>query len=98
MLEDDVTSSGRPIFLRALRSAVARVPLWMLCWFVPFLLALVLTLPWLTWFDSALGDRYEATPVRVLSGSVADRALPLLLKGLSFAEHRGRPVSSPSRD
>lgn len=58
MLEDDVTSSGRPIFLRALRSAVVRVPLWMLCWFVPFLLALVLTLPWLTWFDSTLENRY----------------------------------------
>jgi hypothetical protein len=63
MLEDDVTSSGRPISLRALRSAVTRMPLWMLCWFVPFLLGLVLTLPWLTWFDGTLEHRYEAGSV-----------------------------------
>jgi len=63
MLEDDVTSSGRPISLRALRSAVARMPLWMLCWFVPFLLGLVLTLPWMTWFDGTLENRYESGSV-----------------------------------
>jgi len=63
MLEDDITSSGRPISLRALRSSVTRMPLWLLCWFVPFVLGLVLALPWMTWFDTTLEGNYEAGSV-----------------------------------
>ena len=63
MLEDDITSSRRPIFLRAIRASLGRAPLWLLCWVVPFLLALVVAVPWMGWFDGALANRYEPRSV-----------------------------------
>ncbi len=59
MLEDDITSSRRPIFLRALRNAIGRTPLWLLCWTVFLVLGFVVTLPWMGWFDATLANRYE---------------------------------------
>jgi hypothetical protein len=50
MLDDEITSSRRPIFLRALRAAFGRAPQWLFCWFVPLLLGLTLVEPWMSWF------------------------------------------------
>jgi len=58
MLEEDITSSRRPVFLRGLRSAFARVPLLLLCWSVPLLLSLALVGPWMEWFSATIAHRY----------------------------------------
>jgi len=63
MLEDDVTSSRRPVFLRALRAAVGRAPLWLLAWLVPLLLGLALVGPWFTWFGDRLAHAYAPKSV-----------------------------------
>ena len=57
MADKDLTT-GRPIFLRALGSSTRRIPLWLLCWVVMLLLALVVALPWMDWFAETLGNRY----------------------------------------
>ena len=54
MLDEDIASGRRPIFLRALRAALGRVPLWLLTWAVGLCLASVLVLPWTRWFASRL--------------------------------------------
>ena len=55
----ELESSGS-IFSRALFSAMGRVPIWLVIWFSMFLLALVVALPWYTWIDDTVGNRYEA--------------------------------------
>ena len=47
------------VFLRALRAAVGRFPLWFLTWLAPLLLALVLVAPWMAWFGRTLPHAYE---------------------------------------
>lgn len=47
-----------PVFSRALFSAMGRVPIWLLVWTVMLFLALVVALPWYTWFDDTIGNRY----------------------------------------
>ena len=58
MLEEEITSSGRPVFLRALRSALGRVPLWGLTWGVGLVAALVLVVPWAGWVASVAEHRF----------------------------------------
>ncbi len=59
MFEADDPSLGRPIFLRGIRSSLARVPLWLLSWFVPLLFALVLAIAWGAGIAQAIENRYE---------------------------------------
>jgi hypothetical protein len=70
VLEDDITSSGRPLFLRALRAALARPPLFLLAWGVPLLLALVVVGPWMGWTSGTLANRYEPGSVRASMSEV----------------------------
>jgi hypothetical protein len=60
------TPSRFPVFLLGLRAAVGRVPLWLLCWAVPFVLAGALAFPFVDWFGETLDHRYE--PGSVLAG------------------------------
>ena len=55
---DDPTTSRGPVFLAAIRGALGRVPVWLLCWFVGFLLALGAAAPWAGWFGEVLAHRY----------------------------------------
>ncbi|MEM7306782.1 MAG: hypothetical protein AAF682_08930 [Planctomycetota bacterium] len=48
-----------PVFLAALRAAAARVPVWLLCWLVPLLLAAAVAAPWVDWFAETAANRYE---------------------------------------
>ncbi len=59
VIDDDLTLPRRPVFWGALRHALGRVPVWLFCWLVPLLLALVLAVPWRGWYDTALAHRYE---------------------------------------
>ncbi|MCP3914537.1 MAG: hypothetical protein GY711_03145 [bacterium] len=45
------------LFLRAIRGAAARAPLWVTTWFVISLLALLVAAPWHGWFTEALANR-----------------------------------------
>jgi len=63
MLEDDITSSRRPVFLRALRSALGRTPLWLVSWLVPLGFGLVLVGPWMSWFGDNAAHAYPAKSV-----------------------------------
>jgi len=45
-------------FWHSLRASARRAPLWLFCWSVPFLLAVVLALPWRDWFGSTLGSSH----------------------------------------
>ncbi len=58
MLEEDITNSRRPVFLRALRAAFARVPLLLVCWGAPLLVGLVLVAPWMGWFSATTANQY----------------------------------------
>ncbi len=60
MAEFDDPPRRGPIFLRALRSALARVPLWLLCWILSLLLALALAAPFGEKFARATEHRYAA--------------------------------------
>ncbi len=54
----DTTESGA-VSLRALVSALARVPLWLVTWGTLTLLALIVALPWFTWFEQEIGHSYR---------------------------------------
>lgn len=47
------------LFLRSLRMALGRTPLWLMTSLLILLLALPLALPWVGWFDSSLAHHYE---------------------------------------
>ena len=47
------------IFLRSLRMALGRPPLWLMSSLLIVLLALPLALPWAEWFDATLANRYQ---------------------------------------
>lgn len=47
------------LFLRAIRIALGRTPLWLVTWAALSLLALVAALPWYDWFAGVPGSRYE---------------------------------------
>lgn len=57
--ETDFSAPRGPIFLHALRGALGRTPLWLLCWFVPLVAALALAVPWASWFGGAVDHAYE---------------------------------------
>jgi len=52
-----------PVFVRALISALGRVPQWLLLWGLTFTLALVAALPWFAWLEGVVEHRYEAGSV-----------------------------------
>ena len=54
----ELESTG-PVFTRALLSALARVPIWLLVWSLTFLLALAVALPWYSWLHDVVSHRYE---------------------------------------
>ena len=45
-------------FWHSLRAAGRRPALWLFCWSLPFVLAVVLALPWKAWFSSTLDSTY----------------------------------------
>ncbi|MCZ6596724.1 MAG: hypothetical protein O7B99_03710 [Planctomycetota bacterium] len=57
----DERDPDRPglVFLAALRGALGRTPLWIVCWAVPLCLALVIAVSWKSWLSDALEHRYE---------------------------------------
>ncbi len=57
-LDDDASRSRVPVFLRALRVALGRTPLWLLTWLAPLLLALALVSPWMAWFSQTTTHAY----------------------------------------
>jgi hypothetical protein len=54
----ELEASG-PVFSRALFSAMARVPIWLIIWLVLLVLSLAVALPWHSWFGQTVGQRYE---------------------------------------
>jgi hypothetical protein len=63
-----IATTGKPVFLRALRVTASRPPIWILGAGLTGLLALVAAAPWFDWFESRLADRYEpGTQIRELS-------------------------------
>ena len=70
LLDDDLTGPRPPVFLGALRHALGRTPVWLLCWLVPLLLALALAVPWRGFYDGVLAHRYE--PLSVLASMDQD--------------------------
>jgi len=50
---------GGIVFLRALRSAATRPPVWLTCWGLVMLLALVAASPWFSYFEKAISRHYE---------------------------------------
>ena len=59
LVDDDITGPRPPVFWSALKTSLGRTPVWLFCWLVPLLLALVLSVPWRGWFDRTLEKRYE---------------------------------------
>jgi hypothetical protein len=46
------------LFLRALRAALGRMPLWLTTWFLLFALAFLVAMPWYIWYGDALDHNY----------------------------------------
>ena len=65
MLDEDITSGRRPIFLRALRAALGRAPLWLVTWALGLCAATILALPWARWF--ALSTQHAYAPGEILA-------------------------------
>jgi hypothetical protein len=59
LLDDDLTGPRPPVFVGALRTTLGRTPIWLLCWAVPLVLALVLAVPWRGFYAGVLEHRYE---------------------------------------
>jgi len=59
LLDDDLTGPRPPVFLGALRHALGRTPVWLLCWLVTLLLALTLAVPWRGFYAGILAHHYE---------------------------------------
>ncbi len=51
----DEDERKRPVIFQALRTALGRPPIWLACWLLAFLPALVLALPWLGALRDAIG-------------------------------------------
>ncbi len=85
MIDDDIPITRRAIFWAALRTALGRTPVWLFCWLVPMLLALVLAVPWRGWIDGAVQSRYEPGSVLVSMNEVFrfdhERELSALRRG-----------------
>jgi len=47
------------LFLRALRAALGRTPLWLTTWFLLFGLAFLVAMPWYIWYGDALDHSYR---------------------------------------
>lgn len=58
----ELEASG-PVFSRALFSAMGRVPIWFVVWATLLLFSLAVALPWHSWFEGAIGQRYAAGSV-----------------------------------
>jgi hypothetical protein len=58
LLDDDLTGPQPPVAWSALRNALAKVPVWLVCWVVPLGLASAVTLPWHGFYAEALAQRY----------------------------------------
>lgn len=52
------TETSSPLCLRALNTAIGRTPLWITASALMSLMALVVTLPWFSWFQDAMDHRY----------------------------------------
>jgi len=65
LFDDDLTGPRPPVFLSALRTTLGRTPIWLVCWVVPLILALVLAVPWRGFVAGMLDHAYE--PRSVLS-------------------------------
>jgi hypothetical protein len=59
LFEDELTGPRPPVFWRALQRTVGRTPLWLTCWLVPLVLALILAAPWRGVWADLLAHRYE---------------------------------------
>ena len=59
LLDDDLTGPRPPIFWGALRTTLGRTPIWLSCWLVPLVLALILAVPWRGFYAGVLANRYE---------------------------------------
>jgi len=55
---DPPTDASGPLCLRALNTAIGRTPLWITASVMTSLMALVVALPWFTWFHDAMDHRY----------------------------------------
>jgi hypothetical protein len=64
LLDDDMTGPRPAVWWAALRTALGRAPVWLLCWCVPFLLAVVVAAPWSGTFEDLLAHRYEPGSLR----------------------------------
>ena len=52
------TDTTGPLCLRALNTAIGRTPLWITASVMTSLLALVVAMPWFSWFQDAMDHRY----------------------------------------
>lgn len=64
LFDEDLTGPRPAVWWAALRTALGRVPVWLLCWLVPLLLALVVAAPWHGAFAGLLAHRHEPGSVR----------------------------------
>jgi len=65
LLDDDLTGPRPPVAVSALQNALARAPVWLVCWLVPLVLGAGLALPWHGFYADALAHRYEPGSVRL---------------------------------
>ncbi|MEQ1895246.1 MAG: hypothetical protein ABL998_22120 [Planctomycetota bacterium] len=64
LFDEDLTGPRPAVWWAALRTTLGRAPVWLLCWLVPFLLAMVVAAPWHGMFAGLLAHRYEPGSVR----------------------------------
>lgn len=65
LLDDDLTGPRPPVAWSALRNAIGRAPVWLVCWLVPLVLAGGLALPWQEFYADALGHHHEPGSMRL---------------------------------
>jgi hypothetical protein len=65
LLDEDLTGPRPPVAWSALGNACARVPVWLVCWLVPLVLAVALAVPWQAELSAVLAHRYEPGSVRL---------------------------------
>lgn len=65
LLDDDLTGPRPPVFWGALRTALGRAPIWLLCWIVPFVFAFALAAPWRASFAGFLDHHYAPGSLRL---------------------------------
>lgn len=87
------TPSRVPVFLRGLRAAVGRVPIWLLCWAVLFLFAAALAFPFVDGYREVLDHRYEpGTMLGALSETFRFDHADALLALRQGAYHAAAPI------